>query len=252
MVNIAVCGANGRMGRVISSVISGRNDCKVLCGIDKVTDKYGDFDIYEFPSQMPEAPDVILDFSHPSLLAPLLEYALANGTPIVICTTGYSPEQVESIKKAAEQIPVFFSFNMSLGINLLADLAKKAYSVLGDEFDIEILEKHHNRKLDAPSGTALMLADAINGAADEKYNYVYDRHSRRQKREKTEIGIHSVRGGTIVGEHDIIFAGRDEVITLSHQAASSEVFAVGGVNAAVFLKGKPAGLYDMSSLINDK
>ena len=146
---------------------------------------------------------------------------------------------------------MFFSFNMSLGINLLASLAKTANKVLGGQFDIEIVEKHHNQKLDAPSGTALMLADAINSSADDRYSYVYDRHSRRQKRDAKEIGIHSIRGGTIVGEHEIIFAGRDEVITLSHSAASKEVFAVGGVNAAVFLCGKPAGLYDMSDLINN-
>lgn len=252
MIKIAVCGANGKMGRVISSVISGRDDCTVLCGIDKITDKYADFEIYDAPAEMPEKPDVILDFSHPSVLDSLLEYALANGTPLVLCTTGYSEAQTERIKKASEQIPVFFSFNMSLGINLLANLAKTAYAILGDQFDVEIVEKHHNQKLDAPSGTALMLADAINSAADDRYNYVYDRHSRRQKREKSEIGIHSVRGGTIVGEHEIIFAGRDEVITLSHQATSKEVFAVGGVNAAVYLSGRPAGLYDMSVLIENK
>ncbi|MCI5752866.1 MAG: 4-hydroxy-tetrahydrodipicolinate reductase [Oscillospiraceae bacterium] len=252
MVKIAVCGANGKMGKVISSVIGGRDDCTVLCGIDKITDKYADFEIYDAPAKMPEKPDVILDFSHPSVLDSLLEYALANGTPLVLCTTGFSETQTEKIKKASEQIPVFFSFNMSLGINLLANLAKTAHAILGDQFDVEIVEKHHNQKIDAPSGTALMLADAINSAADDRYNYVYDRHCRRQKREKSEIGIHSVRGGTIVGEHEIIFAGRDEVITLSHQAASKEVFAVGGVNAAVYLSGKPAGLYDMSALIENK
>lgn len=252
MVKIAVCGVCGKMGRVINSVIKSRSDCTVAFGIDKITEKYDDFEIYRTAAEAPEKPDVILDYSHPSSIDDgLLDYGLANGVPLVLCTTGYSKEQTEQIKKASEQIPVFFSFNMSLGINLLASLAKTANKVLGGQFDIEIVEKHHNQKLDAPSGTALMLADAINSSADDRYSYVYDRHSRRQKRDAKEIGIHSIRGGTIVGEHEIIFAGRDEVITLSHSAASKEVFAVGGVNAAVFLCGKPAGLYDMSDLINN-
>ena len=164
---------------------------------------------------------------------------------------GIIDEQIEQIHKAAEQIPLFFTFNMSLGINLMADLAKKAVKVLGGQYDIEIIEKHHNQKIDAPSGTAIMLADAINEELDEKYNYVYDRHSVRAKRSQTEIGIHSVRGGTIVGEHEIIFAGRDEVISLKHEAHSKQVFAVGSVNAAVFLAGKQAGLYAMSDLLKE-
>ena len=166
-----------------------------------------------------------------------------------MASTGYSEEQIAKIKSVAEQVPVFFTFNMSLGINLLVQLAKKAASVLGDRFDIEIVEKHHNQKIDAPSGTAIMLANAINEEFENSKNYVYDRHSRRQKREKSEIGMHSIRGGTIVGEHDVIFAGHDEVITLSHSAASKTVFAEGSINAAVYLKDKPAGLYDMSLLV---
>ncbi|MBQ7782833.1 MAG: 4-hydroxy-tetrahydrodipicolinate reductase, partial [Oscillospiraceae bacterium] len=200
-------------------------------------------------SQLPAKPDVIIDFSHPSALDKLLEYCLSTGTAAVIATTGYTEEQIAKIKAAGEQIPVFFSFNMSLGINLLANLAKTAAKLLGGQFDIEIVEKHHNQKIDAPSGTAIMLGDAINGVLDEKYHYEYDRHSRRMKREKYEIGMHAIRGGTIVGEHDIIFAGRDEVITLSHSAASKEVFAVGAVNAAVFLSKQSKGMYDMSDVI---
>lgn len=157
--------------------------------------------------------------------------------------------KIKKIKSAGEQIPVFFTFNLSLGVNLLVELAKKATAFLGDQFDIEIIEKHHNQKIDAPSGTALMLADAINSVLDNSYQYMYDRHSQRKKRDKKEIGIHAVRGGTIVGEHEVIFAGRDEVITLSHSATSKEVFAVGSVNAAVFLKNKPAGLYSMADLL---
>lgn len=223
-----------------------------MAGIDSYTKVYGDFPIVETPSQLTEQPDVIIDFSNPSSLDGLLEYGQTHNVALVLATTGYSDEQIEKIKAAAQQIPVFFTFNMSLGINLLVQLAKTAASVLGDQFDIEVVEKHHNLKIDAPSGTAIMIANAINETRDNQYHYVYDRHARRMKREKSEIGMHAIRGGTIVGEHDVIFAGRDEVITLSHSAASKSVFAVGAVNAAVFIKGKPAGLYDMAQLVADQ
>ncbi len=249
MTRIAICGANGKMGKTIYNCISAREDCKVIAGIDINTEQYADFPIIDSPSKLPEKPDVIIDYSNPASLDGLLEYCLSTGTPIVLAATGYSDEQINKIKSAAEQIPVFFTFNMSLGINLLVQLAKKAASVLGDQFDIEIVEKHHNQKIDAPSGTAIMLANAINETLDNKYHYVYDRHSQRKKRDKNEIGMHAIRGGTIVGEHDVIFAGHDEVITLSHSAASKSVFAEGSINAAVYLSDKPAGLYDMSSLV---
>lgn len=251
MIKVAITGANGKMGRVIASIIAERDDCEIIAGIDLNTAENGVFPIVTEPSLLPEKPDVIIDFSHPSALDKLLEYCINTGTAAVIATTGYSDEQITKIKTAAEQVPVFFSFNMSLGINLLANLAKTAAKLLGGQFDIEIVEKHHNQKLDAPSGTAIMLGNAINGVLEDKYHYVYDRHSRRMKREKYEIGMHAIRGGTIVGEHDIIFAGRDEVITLSHSAASKEVFAVGAVNAAVFLAKQDAGLYDMSDVIEE-
>ena len=249
MTNIVICGANGKMGKNINACIEERDDCKTVGGVDIYTKQYADFPIVETPAQIPVKPDVIIDFSNPALLDSLLDYCLSTGTPLVIGSTGYDDEQTAKIKAAAQQIPVFFTFNMSLGINLLVQLAKKAASVLGDQFDIEIVEKHHNQKIDAPSGTAIMLANAINETLDNSKHYVYDRHSRRQKREKSEIGMHAIRGGTIVGEHDVIFAGNDEVITLSHSAASKTVFAAGAVNAAVFLKDKPAGLYDMSQLV---
>ncbi|MGN0601454.1 MAG: 4-hydroxy-tetrahydrodipicolinate reductase [Oscillospiraceae bacterium] len=251
MTNIAICGACGKMGRVIFDIISNRADCKVIAGVDKVAESYADFPVVEKLNDLPEKPDVIIDFSHPSLLDDLLDYCLTKGVAAVIATTGYSSEQIEKIHKASESVPIFFTFNMSLGINLLADLAQRAVKVLGDQFDIEIVEKHHNQKIDAPSGTAIMLANSINEEADNKYNYVYDRHSVRAKRTKNEIGMHAIRGGTIVGEHEIIFAGRDEVITLKHEAHSKSVFAVGSVNAAVFLKGKPAGLYAMNDLLKE-
>lgn len=251
MTNIAICGACGHMGRVIADVISGRDDCKVIAGIDKVTAQYADFPIVANVADMAEKPDVIIDFSHPSTLDDLLSYCLSNGTALVVATTGYDEEQTAKIKKAAEQIPLFFTFNMSLGVNLLADLARRATKILGDQFDIEIIEKHHNQKLDAPSGTAIMLGNAINEELDNRCSYTYDRHSVRAKRGKNEIGMHSVRGGTIVGEHEIIFAGRDEVVSLKHEAHSKSVFAVGSVNAAVFLKGKEAGLYAMDDLLKE-
>ncbi|MBQ8960729.1 MAG: 4-hydroxy-tetrahydrodipicolinate reductase [Ruminococcus sp.] len=252
MTRIAICGANGKMGRNVYDCASEREDCTVIAGIDIYTKQYAEFPIVEAPAQLPEKPDVIIDFSNPASLDGLLDYCLSTGTPLVIASTGYSDEQIRQIKDASLQIPVFFTFNMSLGINLLVNLAKKAAEVLGDRFDIEIVEKHHNQKIDAPSGTAIMLANAVNEVFDDSKHYVYDRHSQRKKREKSEIGMHAIRGGTIVGEHDVIFAGKDEVITLSHSAASKRVFAEGSVNAAVFLKDQPAGLYDMQKLLADQ
>ena len=253
LTNIVICGSSGAMGKVINNIISTRDDSKVVAGIDKYGESTTDFPVVATPnllSSLSIEPDVIIDFSHPSVLDGLLDYCITNRVALVIATTGYSQEQIEKIHNAAKEIPLFFTANMSMGVNLIAELAKKAVSVLGDQFDIEVVEKHHNQKIDAPSGTALMLADAINEEFDQPYSYTYDRHSVREKRTKKEIGLHAIRGGTIVGDHDIIFAGRDEVITLSHHAASKDVFAVGAVNAAVFLKGKEPGLYNMKNLIS--
>ena len=250
MTNIAISGANGKMGRVIADICASRDDVKVIAGVDLFGESYSDFPIVRSYKELPQKPDVVIDFSNPALLDSLLEYCLTNGVPAVLATTGYNEEQKAQIVKAAESIPVFFSFNMSLGINLLVQLAKKAVAVLGDQFDIEIVEKHHNQKIDAPSGTAIMLANAINEEAGDKYELVYDRHSVRAKRKQSEIGMHAVRGGTIVGEHEILFAGRDEVISLKHEAHSKSVFAAGSVNAAVFLSGKSSGLYDMSDMLS--
>lgn len=247
---ILISGANGKMGRVVAATVAGREDCNVCAGVDLNTAQYADFPIYSNFSEVTEKPDVIIDFSNPAVLDALLDYCMVNGVACVFATTGYNEEQIAKIKKAANVIPVFFSFNMSLGINLLVQLAKKAVSILGGQFDVEIVEKHHNQKIDAPSGTAIMLADAINAELNNEYHYVYDRHSKRQKREPKEIGMHAIRGGTIVGEHDVIFAGHDEVITLSHSAASKEVFAVGAVNAAVFLAKQEAGMYDMGQMLS--
>lgn len=238
------------MGRVIQKLVAERTDCTIAAGVDLFADSAAAFPAYTNIADVQEEADVIIDFSHPSLLTPILSYAAQKGgIPAVLCTTGYSAEQVEALKTAAQTQPVFYSRNMSLGINLLIELSKKAAKVLGDQFDIEIIEKHHNQKIDAPSGTALMLADAIASVRDGETQYVYDRHAQRKKREKSEIGLHAVRGGTIVGEHEVVFAGNHEVITLSHSAQSKELFATGAVNAAVYMCGKGPGLYDMSDMI---
>ncbi len=251
MTKIVITGASGKMGRVIANLVKQRDDCEIMAGIDIIPAQYDSFPLVQKPFDLTEKPDVIIDFSHPSALEELLSYCKMKSVPAVIATTGYTEEQIADIKAAAHQAPIFFTFNMSLGINLLVDLAKRAASVLGTQFDVEILEKHHNLKKDAPSGTALMIAEAINEVYGNDKKYVYDRHNVRKPRDKEEIGISSIRGGTIVGEHDVIFAGHDEVITLSHSAQSKEVFAVGAINAALFLKDKRPGLYEMSDLLKE-
>ena len=252
MVNIALSGCCGKMGHAVANSVKQREDCRIVCGVDVYNDNTYDFDIYSNFDEIAEDIDVIIDFSNPSCLNGLLNFAKKNNLPAVLCTTGYSKDEVASIKESSKQIPIFYSGNMSLGINLLIEISKQAAKVLGDSFDIEIVEKHHNQQIDAPSGTALMIADSISKELPSEPQYVYDRHSYRKKRSKNEIGIHSVRGGTIVGEHDVIFAGQDEVVTISHSAQSKGVFAAGSVNAAVFLTNKPAGMYDMSDLLSSK
>lgn len=250
MKQIILCGCCGKMGRVIAQLVENRDDCEIAAGVDLQTPANPlPFPVYDSIEKIQVPADVIIDFSHPSCLASILTYAKEKQVPAVLCTTGYTAEQVQALQTASKEIALFYSRNMSLGINLLIELAKKAAHVLGDEFDIEIVEEHHNQKIDAPSGTALMIADAIAQSKEEAVHYMYDRHSQRKKRDKNEIGIHSIRGGTIVGEHEVIFAGNNEVVRLSHSAQSKEVFASGAVNAAVFLAGKPAGLYDMSALV---
>lgn len=252
MKKILLSGCNGHMGKVISACVAEREDCEIVAGLDLNTEATSGYPVYSSIEEIKEEVDVIIDFSHPSVLSSILSYAKAHKTPAVIATTGLSREQVEQIHEAANETPIFFSANMSIGVSLLAELAQKAARVLGSNFDIEIVEMHHNQKIDAPSGTALMLADAISDALDTTPRYEYDRHSKRCKREKNEIGIHAVRGGTIVGEHEILFAGRDEVITLHHSARSKEIFAVGAVNAAVFVSEKSAGLYAMKDFVESK
>lgn len=249
MTRIIVGGCNGKMGREVASCAAQRDDCTIVGGIDINPEEKHPFPVFAKPADINVDVDVIVDFSNPALLSSLLQYAQIHKTPLVLCTTGYNGAQVEALKRVSAEVPVFYSGNMSLGVNLLIELSKMAAKALGNGFDIEIIEQHHNQKIDAPSGTALMIADGISSVLKENTRYVYDRHSQRKKRDPSEIGIHSVRGGTIVGEHEVIFAGNQEVITLSHSAQSKGIFAAGAVNAAVYLTGKPAGLYNMSDLL---
>lgn len=249
MVNLLLFGCNGKMGRAVTACVNERCDCRIVAGVDLNTESHAGFPVYANPRNCMAEPDAVIDFSHPSALNGTLEYAREQRIPVVIATTGYTEEQIGQIHAAAAQIPVFFTANMSMGVNLLAELCKKAAAVLGEDFDVEIIEKHHNQKLDAPSGTALMLARAVEEGLSYEPTYVYDRHAVRQKRDKKEIGFSAIRGGNIVGEHEVLFAGHDEIVTLTHSARSKEVFAVGAVNAALFLVGKPAGEYTMADLV---
>ena len=223
---------------------------EVVAGFDLLGQGDGSFPIFSHPSECTVSADTVIDFSKPSALESLLSYCVSNRVCLVLATTGYTPEQIEAIEAASLQIPIFRSANMSLGINVLLSLVEKAARILGDSYDIEIVERHHNKKVDAPSGTALMLADAARSALSFQPHYVFERQSVRQAREHREIGISSVRGGTIVGDHEVIFAGRDEVIEIKHHAASREIFASGALYAAKFLLGKPSGLYNMSALVS--
>lgn len=249
MTRILLNGALGKMGQAVEACVKERADVTVAAGVD-IAQGERMYPVYSCFVDVQEEVDVIVDFSNPLVLDDMLSFAVSRNIPVIICTTGFSEAQVAAIKATARQIPIFYSGNMSLGINMLITLSRMAAKVLAPTFDIEIIEKHHNQKLDAPSGTAVMIADAVAAECDSA-NYVYDRHAYRKKRDHSEIGIHSVRGGTIVGEHEIIFAGHDEVLSIRHQAQSKGVFASGAVNAAVFIKDKPAGLYDMSDLLKE-
>ncbi len=251
MVKIILSGCSGKMGHVITKCVESKENCEIVAGVD-INKCDAPYPIFTSFADVDIDADVVIDFSHPSVLSSLLEYCKNKKIPAVVATTGLSDEQKKAIEEASKEVPMFFSANMSIGVNLISELAAKAARVLEGSFDIEIVEAHHNQKIDAPSGTALMLADSISDALTKKPTYEFDRHSKRAKRDPNEIGIHSVRGGTIVGEHEVIFAGLDEVIKISHSARSKDLFAVGAVNAAVFLKGKPAGMYSMKQLVDEK
>ncbi len=250
MVRIIMHGCNGRMGQVISGMAAEDPELEMAAGIDPRDDGHNPYPVFSDISLCDAEADCLIDFSTASVVDRMLDCCVERKLPCVLCTTGLSGEQLEKVKAASEKVAVLKSANMSLGINLLLQLLKKASEVLGPAgFDAEVVEKHHRLKLDAPSGTALALADSVNQALGGDYEYVFDRSGRRMQRPGKEIGISAVRGGTIVGEHDVIFAGTDEVITFSHTAYSRAVFARGAVQAAKFLAGKPAGLYDMSDVI---
>lgn len=250
MTDIILHGCNGRMGQMIAGLLKDDAEAQIVAGVDAYTGVQNPFPVFQKIEDCDVKADVVIDFSNAAAVDALLDWCVRTKTPVVLCTTGLSEEQLAKVEKAAEETAVLKSANMSVGINLLLKLLKEAAPTLAAAgFDIEIVEKHHNQKLDAPSGTALALADAVNEASDGIYHYVYDRSQVRQKREKNEIGISAVRGGTIVGDHDVIFAGTDEVITFEHRAYSRAVFGKGAVQAAKFLAGKPAGHYDMSDVI---
>ncbi len=249
MTKVIISGCCGRMGQAVARLCAGDLGISIAAGFDPLGQTC-DFPVYSSPEDFSGEADVVIDFSSPAALEPLLGFGLSRGIPLVLCSTGYSDGQLAEINKASERIPVFRSANMSLGINVLMELVRRAAEIMGDSFDIEIVEKHHNQKKDAPSGTALMLADAAKAGLPWQPEYVFDRSGVRQPRGKTEIGISAVRGGTIPGEHSVIFAGKDEVIEFKHTVYSREVFASGAVKAARFMAGvKAPGMYDMSDVL---
>jgi len=252
MTRILLCGCNGKMGQVITRLVSENPAVEIVAGVDPFGGIKNTYPVYPSPLNISEKIDVIIDFSNPASFDGLLDFASRNKLPIVISTTGHSPEQKARAEECGKMIPIFMSGNMSIGVNLVMSLIAQTARTLEGLFDVEIIEKHHNRKIDAPSGTALMLANSVNDALETKCDYVYERETKREKRSKTEIGIHSVRGGTIVGEHSVIFAGTDEIIEIKHSAMSREIFAVGAIKAAQFMKGRPSGFYTMKDVVNLK
>jgi len=251
MIKLILFGCNGYMGNVVTESVNNDPAFTITAGIDINTQQKSEYPVFASPEEIPDSlkADVIIDFSIPAALTTLLKYGVCNKTPMILCATGYTPDQLNEIEKASAEIAIFRSGNMSLGINLLADLIKRACEVLGEDYDVEIVERHHKRKLDAPSGTALMLAGAAAEALPYDPEYVYERESKREPRSKQEIGISAVRGGTIVGSHEVIFAGTDEVIELRHTASSRDIFAVGALKAAKFMKNQKPGMYDMTDVL---
>lgn len=250
MINVIMHGCNGMMGHMISELMRDDAQAKLVAGIDINDEQHYDYPVFKSLKECTVKADVIIDFASVKAIDSLLEYCVSEQVPVVICTTGLSEEQMQKIEEASHKVAVLKSANMSLGINTLFNLLQKAAQVFAPAgFDMEIVERHHNKKLDAPSGTALALADSLREALDGDYHYVYDRSKENKRREKSEIGISAVRGGTIVGEHEVIFAGTDEVIEFKHTAYSKAVFGKGAIQAAKYLAGKPAGYYNMSHVI---
>lgn len=250
MTRVILCGCSGHMGRVVTEIAAAEDGLEIVAGVDPAGEGDGTYPVFTNPADCSVAADVLIDFSSPKALDAILAYCLERQVPAVLCTTGYTQAQMEQIRKAGDQVAVMKSANMSLGVNMLLKLLQTAAKTLTPAgFDIEIVEKHHNRKVDAPSGTALAMADSINEALDGAYHYTYDRSEIKKPRDPFEIGISAVRGGNIVGEHEVFFAGLDEVIEFKHTAYSRSVFAKGAVQAAKFLAGKPAGFYDMGDVV---
>ena len=250
MVRLIMHGCNGKMGQVITRIVKDDANAEIVAGIDKYQGIPNDYPVFADIKECDVEADVIVDFSNAAAVDGLLDYCVSTQTPVVLCTTGLSEEQLGKVQEASKKVAVLKSANMSLGVNMLLKLLQDATKILAPAgFDIEIVERHHNQKVDAPSGTALAMADSINAVLNDEYKYTYDRSQVRQKRDKKEIGISAVRGGTIVGEHEVIYAGEDEVIEFKHTAHSKAVFAKGAVEAGKFLKGKGAGLYDMKDVI---
>lgn len=249
-VNVIMHGCNGRMGQIITGLAAADEEIEIVAGIDAFDEGKNAYPVFPDINKCDVKADAVIDFSTAAAVDGLLDYCIEKNLPCVLCTTGLSEEQLTKVKDASAKIAILKSANMSLGINMLLKVLKEAASILSlAGFDIEIVEKHHNQKLDAPSGTALALADSMKEELEDGYEYIYDRSTKREKRGQKEIGISAVRGGTIVGDHDVIFAGADEVITFSHRAYSRAVFGKGAIQAAKFLAGKPAGMYDMSNVI---
>ena len=250
MTKVIMHGCNGKMGQTITGLVAADDEIEIVAGIDTYDDGRNTYPVFSNINKCDIEADAVIDFSTAAAVDDLLDYCTQKKLPCVLCTTGLSEAQLTKVKDASGKTAILKSANMSLGINMLLKLLKEAAGILAPAgFDIEIVEKHHNQKVDAPSGTALALADSIREELDDGYSYVYDRSTKREKRRKTEIGISAVRGGTIVGDHDVIFAGADEVVTFSHRAYSKAVFGKGAIQAAKFLAGKPAGMYDMSDVI---
>ena len=250
MVRLIMHGCNGKMGQVITKIVKEDANAEIVAGVDKYQGIQNEYPVFSDIAECDVEADVVIDFSNAAAVDGLLDYCASKQVPVVLCTTGLSEEQLAKVKATSEKVAVLKSANMSLGINMLLKLLQDATKILAPAgYDIEIVEKHHNQKVDAPSGTALALADSINEVLDNEYEYKYDRSQERKKRDKKEIGISAVRGGTIVGEHEVFFAGEDEVIEFKHTAYSKAVFAKGAVEAGKFLKGKGAGMYGMQDVI---
>ena len=250
MTKVILSGCSGYMGKVLTEMISAEPEMEITAGIDPVQKEGLGYPVYASPADCNAEADVVIDFSNFRAVDSLLAYCVERSLPLVLCTTGLSDEQLGNVGEASRKIAILRSANMSVGINLLMKLLKEAAAKLAPAgFDMEIVEKHHNRKIDAPSGTAIALGECMNESLGGEYHFVFDRSQRHEKRDAKEIGISALRGGTIVGEHEIVFAGQDEVITFKHTAYSRALFARGAVEAAKFLAGKPAGLYDMSQVV---